>query len=231
MKFNKITEFDLSDVTKLNSDYVIPIDESHYIGSYLSSGNYSVVSLDGLRFNAIDEVNMESPDCISKIYSVPTGVNTNISKNWRPKAFRYNEMIIYENYDLEESIDIYIENELVGNITEIINTERLIILTKSLIDPQLLHESSRCPHDWNRSFLTQSTLSEFTTIDSRDELLNPVPKDHSIGSVPDAFQILPPFTKVPYNIEYKVTNGEVSKVVTYREFDQPTLPAFSKKFI
>lgn len=235
MELRKLADFKLENVTKINSDKAIIVDECHYIGAFFSTTQASPVSLDGLRYNLIHGLDLNSDTVNAELYRVPTGVvNESIGTN-RPKTFRYRDMLVYENRDAEETINLYVGEKLVATIVDVSMTDRLIVLTNDVIDSDTYHAKSRYPHRISKNLLVQSHIQEFNTIMPKDILGADIPE---FKGVPSAFSILPPFKRVIVGVYLNTSrclpssnNYEYSWEPIYRVYDQPYLPAKSDKLI
>ena len=239
MRLRKFTEFSLDSVTKIGSDPVIVIDESHYIGAFLSTTQVAPISLDGLRYNLIHGIESiaqsQNPELLNaEIYKVPNGVIDEPIGTWRPKAFRYNKILIYENTELFtrgsiiERIYIYTDSESpVAEITDISITDRLILITNTEIDFNKFHSNSRYPHRFDKQFLTQGRLQEFNTLTPLETLSQ---YKIDFDGILSAFSIHPPHRQVKVDAfinTSRCSQGTYSyswDLIT-RVYDQPYLPA------
>lgn len=235
MELRKFTDFKLSEVTKLNSDKLIVVDECHYIGAFFSTTQITPISLDGLRYNLIHGLDLDSDTVNAEMYRLPTGVVYEKAGTSQPKSFKFRDMVIYENRDMESEIEIYRGTELVGKVVELDYTDRLVVLTDEAIDPDEYHAHSRYPHRRDKNLLVQSHIQEFNTMLPKDVLGVELPE---FEGVPSAFNILPAFKKVIVDAYLDTSRCNHSQGVyqfswepIYRIYDQPYLPALSNKFI
>jgi len=211
---------------------VISIDETHYIGAFLSSAQASLVSLDGLRVNILSrtgdqDIDITSSLVDSEVHRIPTGISNSSISQRRPRAFKYDNMVIFERPSLSiTEFELYGDDDiLLGKVSGLTNVDRLVILTDHDIDYQRYHEQSRHPHRFDKNLLVQSMVNSFSALSPKDVLINEAPK---FNGIPSVFQRLRSHKNVLVDAYLEVGEHLTWRGI-YRYYLDNQLPAFTDK--
>lgn len=159
MKLNILSDFEMRDITRIGDWKVLEIDEDHYIGAFLSTGCIAPKRrLSGERYKYMDGV--DSDNLSFKNLTVISEVELDADSPTAPvtQAYRYADLIVIENKNLDSSFEVYVGDDKVAEITDCGVRDGLVLLTDLDINPTELHSKSIHPHI-DGTYITPSVMA------------------------------------------------------------------------
>lgn len=194
MRLNVIKDgFTIDEVYSINHYTLIDISNDHYIGSYLSTGDLSPIQGRGIIYDVWDTINYtgKGEDDPNFLYrSVPTGTSGKGVTNEKPKGFRFNNYLIYENIDFEESLTLYDINDTpLCEVLELTLSDKLIVINNDKFYYQDYHLNGRYKHRQGKHYLTQEMLNSYDPMFNIDKLGNRLPNYEEVSGSSHIFKI------------------------------------------